>query len=42
LGQKKIKALAVAEAINDLTFGKSTSSGGKPRSHFSRLRAAVL
>jgi general secretion pathway protein A len=42
LGHKKIKALAVAEAINDLTFGKSSSNGGKPRSHFSRLKAAVI
>jgi len=42
VGQKKIKAMAVAEAINDLTFGKSTSNGGKPSQHFSRLKAAVL
>ena len=42
LGQKKIKALAVAEAINDLTFGKSSSNGGKPPRHFSRLKAAML
>jgi hypothetical protein len=42
LGHKKIKALAVAEAINDLTFGKSTSNTGKPRQRLSRLRAAML
>jgi hypothetical protein len=42
VGQKKIKAMAVAEAINDLTFGKSSSNGVKPRQHFSRLKAAML
>jgi general secretion pathway protein A len=33
LGDKKIKALAVAEAINDLTFGKSSSNDATTPSH---------
>jgi general secretion pathway protein A len=42
LGHKKIQAVAVAEAINDLTFGQSNNKSGKPRSPFSRLKAAML
>jgi general secretion pathway protein A len=40
LGQKKIKAMAVAEAINDLTFGKSNVN--EPPLRFTRSKAAVL
>jgi hypothetical protein len=42
MGQKKIKAIAVAEAVNDLTFGKSNSNGGKPRLRLTRSKAAML
>jgi general secretion pathway protein A len=42
LGHKKIKAMAVAEAINDLTFGQSSRSDGRPRQRFSQLKAAML
>jgi len=43
LGKKKIKAIQVAEAIEDLTFGKSNKdNSGKQRLRFSRSKAAVL
>jgi general secretion pathway protein A len=43
LRQKKIEAMAVAEAIEDLTFGQSNSGNGEtPRRRFSGLKAAVL
>jgi general secretion pathway protein A len=43
MGQKKIKAIAVAEAVDDLTFGKSNSSeSGKPRLRLTRSKAAML
>jgi general secretion pathway protein A len=40
MGQKKIKAIAVAEAINDLTFGKSTAAEQHQR--LSNVKAAML
>jgi general secretion pathway protein A len=42
LGHKKIKAMAVAEAINDLTFGRSSSHGGKPHLRVVQSKAAML
>jgi general secretion pathway protein A len=44
MDQKKIKAMAVAEAINDLTFGNSSvnGTGGKPRLRLTRSKAAML
>jgi general secretion pathway protein A len=40
--QKKIKAMAVAEAISDLTFGKRKNIDGKPRLCLTRPKAAML
>ena len=42
MGHKKIKAMAVAEAINDLTFGQSSGHGGKPTLRLMQSKAAVL
>jgi general secretion pathway protein A len=43
MGEKKIKAIAVAEAINDLSFGKSNkNSNGKQRLRLTRSKAAML
>jgi general secretion pathway protein A len=42
-GDKKIEAMAVAEAVNDLSFGKSNkNSNGKPRLRLTRSKAAML
>jgi general secretion pathway protein A len=41
MGQKKIKAIAVAEAINDLSFGQS-SNNGESTPRFIRSKAAML
>jgi general secretion pathway protein A len=42
MGLKKIKAMAVAEAINDLSFGRNGKTGGKPNSLFVQSKAAML
>ncbi len=41
MGQKKIKAIAVAEAINDLSFGQS-SNNGETNSLLTQSKAAML
>jgi general secretion pathway protein A len=42
MGQKKIKAMAVAEAINDLSFGQSSTNGDQSHPRFIRSKAAML
>ena len=42
LGHKKIKSTAVAEAIDDLTFGRRSSHGGKQHLRLVKNKAAVL
>ena len=43
MGNKKIQAIEVAEAINDLSFGKSNkTNGGKQRLRLTRSKAAML
>jgi hypothetical protein len=42
MGHKNVKAMAVAEAINDLSFGQNSKNGGKPPGSFSQLKAAVF
>jgi general secretion pathway protein A len=42
MNEKKIKAMAVAEAVNDLSFGRSSQSSAKPPSRLSQLKAAML
>jgi len=41
MGQKNVKAMAVAEAINDLSFGHS-SNDGESTPRFIRSKAAML
>jgi type II secretory pathway predicted ATPase ExeA len=43
MNRKKIKAIAVAEAVNDLSFGRSNKeSNGRPRLRLTRSKAAML
>jgi hypothetical protein len=42
MNEKKIKAMAVAEAVNDLSFGRSSQKNGKPPGRLSQLKAAML
>jgi general secretion pathway protein A len=42
MGQNKIKAMAVAEAINDLSFGQSSTNGSESNRNFIRSKAAML
>jgi hypothetical protein len=41
MGHKNVKAMAVAEAINDLSFGRS-SNGDRSRPLLSKNKAAML
>ena len=42
MGQKNVKAMAVAEAINDLSFGQSSNNGSASNRNFIRSKAAML
>ena len=42
LGHKKIKASAVAEAIDDLTFGRRSSHSGDPPLRLVQNKAAMI
>jgi general secretion pathway protein A len=39
MGQKNVKAMAVAEAINDLSFGNRGRNGGEPQRYATRSEA---